>query len=191
MNIPLLIQSLSILIWILPPVRQYKTPYFLFFVVLALSDPIIYSIYYTLGIQSFKFYPIMTFLLIISISNINKKRLWIISAVFILIISYTIQSETLLLYIFCTIIFSIVLFLIIYQLIQLLMQKRILNLFLCLLLFYALLNMLKLIALSLNLYQHGAISYYLGTFIQIFFGILFSFITINTKSFSISSKLSN
>lgn len=185
MNILLFIQSLSILIWILPPVRQYKTPYFLFFVVLALSDPILYTMYCTLGIEPLKFYPFMTFLLIISLSNIGKKRFWIISAVFILIISFAIQSEILWLYYFCIILFSIVLFIIIYQLIQLLMQKRILNLFLCLLLFYALLNMLKLIAMSLNLYQQGIISYYLTTFIQIFFGILFSFITINTKSFSI------
>jgi len=190
MNIPLLIPSLSILIWILPPVRHYQTPYFLFFLVLASFDPISFTIYYTLGISLYIFNPVIIFLLIISLSNIKKKILWIIATVFILIISYTIRYKTLWIYYFCIIMLSIVLFIIIYQLIQLLIQKRIINLFLCLLLFYTLINMLKLIALSLDLYQQGIISFYLATFIQIFFGILFSFITINTKNFSISSKLS-
>jgi len=56
-----------------------------------------------------------------------------------------------------------------------------------LLLFYALLNELKLIAMALNIY-HGSMTYYLATFVQIFFGILFSFITETKKNIPIFSK---
>lgn len=187
MNIQLFIMSLSMLIWLFPPVRHFKTPYFLFFLILAFSDPILIALHYIYGLQPLKLYPIMTFMLIFSLNKIYKKSIWIIEAMIIIIITYSIQSHPLWLYYFCIILFTIVLFTIIYQLTQLQIKKRIINLFLCMLLLYAFINELKLIAMSLNLYQ-GIISYYIGTFIQIFFGILFSFITINTKSPSIKSN---
>lgn len=189
MNIPILIQYLSILIWLVPPIRQYKTQYFTFFLILALSDPILYSIYLIFGIQALRFYPIMTFLLIISFSNIKKHFLWITSSLVILILTYIFNNDPTRLYFLCIILFTVVLFQIINKLIQILIQKRLLNLFLSLLLFYTLINELKFIAIALNLSQ-GSISYYLATFTQIFFGITFSFITITTKNFPISSKLS-
>lgn len=189
MNIPILIQYLSILIWLVPPIRQNKTKYFTFFLILALSDPILYSIYLIFGIQALKFYPIMTFLLIISLSNNKKPFLWIATSVAILILTYIFNNNPTRLYYLCIILFTVVLFQIINKLIQILIQKRLLNLFLSVLLFYALINELKFIAIALNLYQ-GSISYYLATFTQIFFGIIFSFITITTKNYQLSSKLS-
>lgn len=190
MNIPLLIQSLSVLIWILPPVKQYKTQYFTFFMILALFDPILYSIYLIFGIPPLTYYPIMIFFLIISLSKDKKRFKWIAISLVILILTYFNHNDLVKLYLLCLILHSVVLLEIIDKLMQIIIQKRLLNLFLSLLLFYSLINELKLIAIVLNLYR-GAISYYLATFNQIFFGILFSFITINSKSFSISSKLSN
>lgn len=189
MNIPIFIQSLSILIWLVPPIRQYKTQYFTFFVILALFDPILYSIYLIFGIQSLRFYPIMTFLLIISLSNNKKQFLWIATSVVILILTYINQNDSARLYYLCIILFSVILYQIINKLMQIIIQQRLLNLFLSLLLFYTLINELKFLAMALNLYQ-GVISYYLATFTQIFFGIIFSFITITTKNYQLSSKLS-
>ena len=188
MNIPVFIQTLSILIWLMPPIKQYKTQYFTFFLVLALSDPIIYSVYLIFSIPTLNFYPIMTLLLIISLSDRKKYYLWIVDSLIILIITYIFQNDPIRLFDFCIILFSVVLYQIINKLLQMIIQQKYLNLFLCLLLFYALLNELKFISISLNLYQ-GSVSYYLATFIQIFFGISFSFITINTKNISISSKI--
>jgi len=189
MKIPLFIQYLSILIWLMPPIRQYKTQYFTFFLILALFDPILYSAYLSFGIHPLKFYPIMTFLLIISLSNIRKQFLWIATSVVILILTYINQNDPARLYYLCIILFSVILYQIINKLMQIIIQKRLLNLFLSLLLFYALINELKFIAIALNLYQ-GAISYYLATFTQTFFGIIFSFITISTKNYPLPSKLS-
>lgn len=189
MKIPIFIQYLSILIWLLPPIRQYKTQYFTFFLILALFDPILYSVYLSFGIHPLKFYPIMTFLLIISLSNIRKQFLWIATSLVILMLTYVYQNDTERLYYLCLILYSIVLYQIINKLMQIIIQKRVLNLFLSLLLFYALINELKFIAIALDLYQ-GAMSYYLATFTQIFFGIIFSFITITTKNYPLSSKLS-
>lgn len=187
MKIPILTQYLSIFIWLLPPIRQYKTQYFTFFLILALADPVIYSIYLIFGIQALKFYPIIIFLLIISFSKIKKHFLWIASSIVILILTYIFNNDPSKLFILCIILLTVVLSQIINKLIQILIQKRLLNLFLSLLLFYTLINELKFIAIALNL-SHGSISYYLATFTQIFFGITFSFITITTKNLPISSK---
>ncbi len=189
MKITIFIQYLSILIWLLPPIRQYKSQYFIFFLILAAFDPILYSAYLSFGIHTLQFYPIMTFLLIISLSNNKKQFLWVAISLVILILSYVYKNDTEILYCLCIILYSIVLYQIFIKLIEMIIQERLLNLFLSLLIFYALINELKFIAIVLDLYT-GAISYYLATFTQIFFGIIFSFITISTKNYPLSSKLS-
>ena len=175
------------LIWLAPPIKQYKTQYFYFFLILAITDPILSYLYFIFGLYPLRFYPIMTFLLIISLINVKKKFLWIAASVVLLILTYIYQNDQTKLYIFCIILFSFVLFQIINKLLQMVIQQRVLNLFLSMLLFYTLINELKLVAIVIDDYQ-GAMSYYLATFTQLFFGISFSFVTINTKNFPISSK---
>jgi hypothetical protein len=66
-----------------------------------------------------------------------------------------------------------------------LIKKKTINLFLILLIFCEIVTVFKLIAFVLSL-SKGGISFYLGTAIQIVFGILFSFININTKEFRLN-----
>lgn len=188
MKVSLVINYLSILVWLMPPVKQYKTQYFTFFVILALFDPILYSIYFVFGIQPARFYPILTSLLIISLSNIKERFLWIAIFILILILTYVYYHNQTKLYSLCIILFSIVLYQVVSKLLQIVIQQRLLNLFLSLLLFYSLINEFKFIAIALSLYQ-GSVSFYLASFTQIFLGISFSFISINTKNFLIPSKL--
>lgn len=187
MKIHILIWYFSFLIWLIPPIRQYKTQYFTFFVILALFDPILFSIYKIFGIQTLKFYPIMTFLIIISLSKIKKKFLCFAISIIIILLSYSNQNDPVKLYYFCIILLTAILFQIVNKLMQIIFQQSVLNLFLSLLLVYALINELKFIAIALNLYQ-GIMSFYLASFTQLFFGISFSFITINTKNIPISLK---
>jgi len=175
------------LIWLTPPFKHYKTQYFTFFLILAFADPLIYYIYLIFGLYPLNFYPIMTFLLIVSLSNIKKRFLWITASVVVLILTYIYHNDQTKLYVFCIILFSVVLYQIINKLLQMVIQQRVLNLFLSMLLFYTMISELKLIAITINAYR-GSMSYLLATFTQLFFGISFSFITINTKNFIISSK---
>lgn len=187
MNVRQLIPFFSMLIWLMPPIRQYKTQYFTFFVILAFTDPIIFSVYKIFGIQTLKFYPIITFLLVISLSNIKRKILWLATSGVIIILTYINRNDTVNLYYLCIVLLFIILFLIISKLMLMIIQHKILNVFLSLLLLYSLINVLKFIAVALDLYQ-GSISFILASFTQIFFGISFSFITINTKNIPISFK---
>ncbi len=184
-----LIMYLSALIWLFPPIKQHKTQYFTFFLILAIFDPILYTMYLIFRLQTLKFYPLITFLIIISLSSIKNKLLWLASFVVIIILTYVYQNDTKNLYYLCIILLSVVLFLIINKLMLMIIQHKVLNVFLSLLLVYALINELKFIAIALNLYQ-GVTSFYLASFTQLFFGISFSFITINTKNFPVPSKLS-
>lgn len=187
MNVHLLVLFLSFLFWLMPPIRQYKTPYFTFFLILAICDPILYSMNLLFGFRTLMFYPTLTFLLIISLSSIKKKFLWFTTSAVIILLTYINQNDPIKLYYLCIILLLVVLYKIVDKLMLIIIQQRTLNLFLSLLLFYTLINEFKFIAVALNLYQ-GAISLYLALFTQLFFGISFSFITINTKNFHIPSK---
>lgn len=188
MKVTFLINYLSILIWLMPPIKQYKTQYFTFFLTLAICDPILYSMYLIFKIQTLKFYPLFIFLLIISLSNIINKLLWLASFVIIIILTYIYQNDTKTLYYLCIILLSIIIFLIISKLMLMIIQHKVLNVFLSLLLFYSLINVLKFISAALSINQ-GGFSFTLASFSQLFFGISFSFITINTKNFSVPPKL--
>lgn len=81
----------------------------------------------------------------------------------------------------------ILIFIFVSNLFKELSEKKIINLFLSLLVLYEFVTVMKLIAIILNLHQ-GTINYYLGGIMQIIFGILFSFININTKGFRVGSR---
>jgi len=66
-------------------------------------------------------------------------------------------------------------------------KTKAVNLFLILLITYDLTNILKYTAIMLSIEQ-GVISFVLATFIQIFFGIIFSFMSLKTKDFPLPTK---
>jgi len=68
------------------------------------------------------------------------------------------------------------------------LKSQSLNLFLSLLLFYELIYNFKYLAAILS-FESGGISWFMGTVSQFIFAILFAFININTKDFSLVRKL--
>ena len=61
MSFERVIANISILVWIFPAIRQYKTRYFGFFLLLAVSDPVVEFFRYILKIKSFDVIYLMVF----------------------------------------------------------------------------------------------------------------------------------
>ncbi|MEW6508778.1 MAG: hypothetical protein AB1432_13645 [Bacteroidota bacterium] len=68
----------SIVLWLIPPIRQYKTNYFFFFLILAFIDPLV-ILYSKITFQNvpLSFYIFTNFLLFISLLDTSSiKRNW-------------------------------------------------------------------------------------------------------------------
>ena len=85
MAIVVIIQRISIFFWLLPPIRQYKERFFIYFLILALSDPLNLVALHILHISNYYIHPIAGVLLIYSIdfSLNNIKRYWYFHILFI------------------------------------------------------------------------------------------------------------
>lgn len=75
----------SIFFWLLPPIRQYGGKYFYYFLIIALTDPIVYLLR-SIGIFSNFLMIFSSLLLVLSISNFNlSKKLYIIILLLLLL----------------------------------------------------------------------------------------------------------
>lgn len=67
MQIFIIIFYVNLILWLIPPFRQYKTKYFLFFLALALSDPFMYLIYVTVHLPAPNIYVFNVFIVILTL----------------------------------------------------------------------------------------------------------------------------
>lgn len=187
MNIPLLIAIASMIVWIFPPFCNKNSGYLFFFIIMAVSDPLGLLLLYTLKLNPIQLSTSVALLLLSALVTTSKYRNVLIGISIISAISFIVLnvSRSVLLGLLCGFHIMIV-YLIVNSFIRHFYETHSVNLFLSLLIVYEFITILKYIAGILS-YEQGAISFYLATFIQIFFGVLFSFITINTKDFSIMS----
>lgn len=188
MNIPLIISIISTTVWILPPIKQYKSDYFYFFLILALLDTIQPIAFFLLHMNPQYFSIVFLFLLISSLASNHKQRyFFIILAILssVIFLGFSLQNSTLtLIHVGMHVIIVIIL---INSFVKYIQKVKAVNLFLIILITYELITMFKFIAGILS-YEQGVISFIIATFIQIFFGIAFLFISIKTKDFPILAK---
>lgn len=186
MSIPLLIVVVSIIVWFFPPFANKRSQYLFFFIILAVSDPIMLLFYYTLKVNPNNLFAASALLLLSSLITKKNIRNILIAASVPLALFFTSGnfSRSITVGSFCLIHVAII-YVLIDIFIRYLSENRAVNLFLTLLITYELITILKIVAAMLS-YEGGAVSYYLASFIQIFFGILFSFINIDTKNFSLA-----
>lgn len=188
MNYPLIVATLSILAWIYPPFKHYKSEFFYFFLILALSDPFKLIALYLLSVNPQVLSLAVAFLLISSLVSYRKQRYIIIilsilsTAVFL---SYSLHRNIIISSLIGT--HLIVVLILVVFMIKYIEKIKAINLFLILLITYELISTIKYIAALLS-YEQGVISFYLATATQMFFGIIFSFISIKTKNFHIIIK---
>ncbi len=188
MNIPLIFVSLSICVWIFPPFKQYKSDFFYFFLIQALSDPIKLVALYLLHIHPQIFSLAFALFLISSLmQNCKQIYFFIILSILstVVFLCYSFDRNVLIFSLIGT--HLIIVLILVNFLIKYIEKTKAFNLFLLLLISYEFISIIKYIAGVLS-YEQGAISYYLAGAIQILFGILFSFISIKTKDFPILSK---
>ncbi len=188
MNIPVIISISSIIVWALPPFKQYRTDYFYFFLILAFTSPFNIIIIYLLRISPLLIAVMSSFLLISSLMSYKKQRYFfvILSIIsFVISFGFSIHRNTLIILLILTHI--IVVLILINSFIKHLQETKAVNLFLILLVTYEFINIVKFIAGLLS-FEQGAISYHLPSFIHLFLGITFIFVSLKTKDFPILSQ---
>lgn len=174
----------SIISWVFPVIKQRNTDYFYFFFILAMADPLRLLIYQLCGILPISYFPLFSFLLILSLSK-KKYYLFISAAAVILTLMPNIfHWPNNILYLITTINHTVLLLIFINTIAGNLIKKKTVNLFMILIIFYEIITVYKLAAFVVSL-NKGGISFFLGTAIQIGFGILFSFINVSTKEFKL------
>jgi hypothetical protein len=174
---------ISIILWILPLFKQYKTEYFVYFLILALTDPLVLVFLKLFHIVGNRFIVFVALLLLWSlITNTKIKRLLLLSAlpVFIIAVSYSLENK-LIVGLGCAV-HLIILGVIATNLLNRLLHTQTLNFFLSLLILYELIYVLKYLAIILN-NETGAMSAFIGSVSQIILAVLFIFINIDSKEF--------
>jgi len=168
-----IIAYISILVWLLPPFKQLKGGYFLYFLISGYSDPLAILLGEVFRLNPYYTHLLIAFLLSISILFYSKKlnSKWIASLILLLILSLWLGNKN-------TIFIPIIIFrfLIILQLLisfsnEFLLKQRI-NIYLSVLIFYEITIILKYAAVGCN-YSLGIYFYYLtsvfGMLICLFF----------------------
>lgn len=135
------ITLLSSIIWLFPPIKHFKRFFFLYFLILAISD-ILMTTFLIIKINiAFNLYLIISFLLLLSIQKIDfiksKKILILILGIIIILISVFYPRN-----IFTDILFTLIHFLIIIKLLYFFViyiaDNKALNIFYLVLVFYEL-----------------------------------------------------
>jgi len=190
MNIYYIIAYISIFIWLFPPIRQYKTEYFYFFLILALTDVVVFLL-----IKLIKLFPtnpqtiylFSAVLLILSLVKLDKiKAAFLFCLVGIIIFICNKYDAKLMLVLYALINFAILL-IILYKFIQYLMNNNSISIFFVFLISYELSLVLKNIVAFTDLLQ-GVTLFSITTLFEIAFGIIFTFVNVNTKVYKLPVK---
>lgn len=170
-----IIINISIIIWLLPPFRQLKGGYFLYFLILGYSDPLALIFVRFFKLDANYIHLIIAFLLTISIlyytKNLNSK--WIISLILFLMLSIWKGNRDiryLSIIIFHCLIFTQILI----PSIKEFYQGHRINIYFTVLLIYELTTILKYTAFAYN-YFSGVYLFYLSLVFEMFIGIFFIF----------------
>ncbi len=184
MTINEIISYLSMLVWALTLFKQYKTSYFTFFLINAVMDPTAHILHLGFHLMPLSFYPTFILLKNFSLTKRYKSIFIVLASIIVLSISHLLGGKIFWLYLLCLGFSLVIFFTLVNKLIEHINQTRSFSLFLIMLIFYQLISLLKYAAILLDLYK-GVTSFYLATFSQIFLGIGFIFVNINTKNFPI------
>ena len=179
MVIAKVISIISLIVWLFPAIKQYKTDYFYFFIVLAVADPLMMSFLFILRLTAQTTAP---FFQLIQIGSLRpKKLLWLpLALIFLFIFVWFIKESNNALLLTGSIGHLIIFMMIISRLIDQLNKRQLLSGFLVLLSIYELINVLKVLIVVTDL-LHGITQFYIASFFQILFGLLFSFISVKSS----------
>jgi len=186
----LAISYLSVVVWLIPPIRQYRTRYFLYFLVLALSDPINISSFYIFhtGIWTGNVLTSCFSLIALLKRQRIKKNLTPIAA-YIFIVFYLMYNTNMNgMRILTGINMFLILLMFVNDFVVSLKYHASINLFYIAVLLYNIANFIKVI-FSFSHVKTGFIYFYITTFFQIFIAVYFSFFNVkNSRRLSLFSS---
>jgi len=174
MNVASIILYLSVLAWIFPIFRQYKSNIFYFFLLLGLSDPLSIFLLKVINLRPGVISVILAPILFYSI-NIDRQKLFTINGfeIFVFVLSYALIPILHNYDIILLIIDTLILIRVISKIIIALHHHQILNLFHLVLAFYMITSVASLI-IYLNGDHEGIVLFYINLFFQILIAIFFS-----------------
>ena len=186
--IPYIIIALSIAAWLVPPFKQRGTKYFLFFLFIALADPLAATFVYSHLLPAPQITVIIELLCVFALikkNNINRIFILLISVTYLFVYKLFSLSE---IRIFGILLQTIILLLIAYDFLLYIQEKKTLNLFYMILILYQVTLVMKFMAALIDV-NFGMVQFYLTGFLEIIFAFMFMFININTKDFKIFKEL--
>ncbi len=185
MTSPSVIIYFPIFFWLLPPFKQYKTRFFKFFIILAITDLLYYGLgcLFNLQILSVYFYDYLSFFLFLSLQtkqNLIKYK-WPI--IFVLFMIFFVNAEFPLAYGYkLVLIFHFLIILSILKIIVLYArQYQKLNMFHFVFLFYE----ISIVVQFFFLFDHQALSTLMTSIFEILIALYFTFFT-EKNSFKLS-----
>ncbi len=173
---------ISIIIWLIPPVRQFKTKYFYFFLLLGFEDVINELLKYLFSISPVRTYFFVDTFIFISLFNIkeSKKKFFWISPVLLVLIIIVLTLSIKRLMIVLMVINILIFFRIALDAVLKIKELPGLSVFHIVLIFYMLTIILKF--LFAMLYGRvGTEYFYLTSAFEILIGIYFIFYNINNS----------
>ncbi len=174
----------SFIIWLFPPVRQYRSRHFLFFLLLATSDALNLGVSYLFRENlSGIIHSVATYLMIISLleNTVVKKNRIAILLIFTVVLTFNIFIKEVSFYYSLIIInYFIITFIVLKNFIVTYVDTRIMNLFLIVLLFYLSTTLLKLFNILIG-FADATAFFFITSIAQIAFGLFFSIFRENNK----------
>ena len=168
----------SIIVWLFPPIRQFKGSYFIFFLILAITDPLsyLYTFILFIGANNLWIYLISFYLIIVSISdkdNIKKYKYFYIIFFIILILLLFLKLEYHYYLLLIVVEHLVIFFMFLKLFITGYVNNNKFNIFLIILLAYELLFILKYFILLAGFADADAF-FMVTSFAQIAIGLFFS-----------------
>lgn len=183
MSIYHIVLLISSIIWFAPLFKQRQTKYFSFFLILAVSDPLVYLLFLVTNVNS-SFISLFIILFLICSLLHEKRIIVLILGIFLNLLSGFCFSKIWHFNLLATLYLLILIFVLLISLLKMLKRNQF-NLFELLLVLYSIMNFYKFLALVLDV-KMGIVSFIIGYAFQILFGILFTFINVNTKNFKLN-----
>lgn len=189
MEILKIIMTISTFVWLLPPLRQYNTRYFHFFLIVALTDPFEVILSYLLKNSQNPFlYPAIDLLWLAALFQNRKQKLYVaMAALPLLMFIAFIKSDYVITMGISLLILIMMVVVLVNDFWKIVLKSKLLNWFLLALITYSISNVLKTIPFIFK-FEFGVIHYNITTVLQLGFGILFCFITIDNSNWKIKRR---
>lgn len=188
-EIPNLIVYTSIFVWLLPPIKQFRTEYFYFFLILAILDPVKILFFLTGDYSPVDISFPFLILLVFSIFHTWFKKYFLALIILAIIISFFGKNLSMTAdYSIKVVVYTFILVVFLLRMSRFLIQSGNINLYYVVLILYVLSIILKYITLIFDL-KTGVINFYLTSAFEIIIAFFFIFFNVNNEKIHFTVKL--